>query len=172
MVEPGLIVFTDRRQAERPLEEVIAMAIDGGARAVVLREHDLPPRRRLKLASALRTALDGVGGRLLLEEDPALRKCHCQEDLVAAGEDGGVDFATLSPIYPTRSKPGYGPPLGLAALGRMAQVAPVPVYALGGVDTAVRVRDCLDEGAAGVAVMGAVMRAEDPARFVKELLTA
>jgi thiamine-phosphate pyrophosphorylase len=171
VVEPGLIVFTDRRLAERPLEEVIAMAIDGGARAVVLREHDLPPRRRLKLASTIRTALDQVGGRLLLEEDPALRKCHDLDELVAAAADG-VEYATLSPIYPTRSKPGYGPPLGLAALGRMANVAPVAVYALGGIDTPVRVRDCLDEGAAGVAVMGAIMRADDPARLVKELLAA
>lgn len=169
--QPGLIVFTDRRQADRPLEEVIAMAIDGGARVVVLREHDLPPRRRLLLASDLRAALDVVGGRLLLEEDPALRKCHDLAELIAAGEDG-ADLATLSPIYPTRSKPGYGPPLGLAALGRMALVAPLPVFALGGVDTPARVRDCLDEGAAGVAVMGAVMRADDPARFVKELLNA
>jgi thiamine monophosphate synthase len=54
----------------------------------------------------------------------------------------------------------------------MAIVAPLPVYALGGVDTPARVRDCLDEGAAGVAVMGAIMRADDPARLVKELLTA
>ena len=61
--------------------------------------------------------------------------------------------------------------LGLAALTRMTQVVPIPVYALGGVDSPQRVRDCLDEGATGVAVMGAVMRAEDPARFVKELMT-
>jgi thiamine-phosphate pyrophosphorylase len=171
VVEPGLIVFTDRHQAGRPLDEVVAGAVDGGARVVVLREHDLPPRRRLRLAAALRTRLDQVGGRLLLEEDAALRKCHDLAELFAAG-DGTADYATLSPIFATRSKPGYGPPLGLAALGRMAVVAPVPVYALGGVDTPARVRQCLDEGAAGVAVMGAVMRADDPARLVKELLTA
>ncbi|WP_432829425.1 thiamine phosphate synthase [Dactylosporangium sp. CA-092794] len=172
MVAPGLIVFTDRGQAERPLEDVIAGAIDGGARVVVVREHDLPPRRRLKLASTLRNLLDRVGGRLLLEEDTALRKCHDLESLVAAAQDPGVDYATLSPIFASRSKPGYGPPLGLAALARMATVVSVPVYALGGVETPARVRDCLDEGAAGVAVMGAVMRAEDPARLVKELLNA
>ncbi|WP_433049514.1 thiamine phosphate synthase [Dactylosporangium sp. CS-033363] len=170
-IEPRLILFTDRRQAERPLDEVVAGAIDGGARVVVLREHDLPPRRRLQLAAALRTRLDQVGGSLLLEEDGALRKCHGLEELFAAAGEG-FRYVTLSPIFATRSKPGYGPPLGLAALGRMAVVAPVPVYALGGVDTPARVRDCLDEGAAGVAVMGAVMRADDPARLVKELLTA
>ncbi|WP_433208855.1 thiamine phosphate synthase [Dactylosporangium sp. CS-047395] len=169
-IEPRLVLFTDRRQAERPLDEVVAGAIDGGARVVVLREHDLPPRRRLQLAAALRTRLDQVGGRLLLEEDGAVRKCHNLEELFAAAD--GPRYVTLSPIFATRSKPGYGPPLGLAALGRMAVVAPVPVYALGGVDTPARARDCLDEGAAGVAVMGAVMRADDPARLVKELLTA
>lgn len=171
MVTPRLIVFTDGRQAQRPLDEVIAGAIDGGARLVVLREHDLPSRRRLRLAATLRDALDSVGGRLLLEEDAALRKCHGLEELCAAAEDG-AELATLSPIFPTRSKPGYGPPLGLAGLARMALAAPIPVYALGGVDGPARVRDCLDEGAAGVAVMGAVMRADDPARCVKELLSA
>jgi thiamine-phosphate pyrophosphorylase len=172
VVEPSLIVFTDRRQAHRPLDEVVNRAIDGGARVVVLREHDLAPQERLELAGRLRAMLDGVGGRLLLEEDPGLRKCHDLDELAAASAAGTVEFATLSPIFPTRSKPGYGPPLGLAGLGRMALAVSVPVYALGGVDRPVRFRDCLDEGAAGAAVMGAVMRAEDPARFVKELLTA
>ena len=167
----SLIVYTDRRQAYRPLDEVINRAIDGGARLVVLREDDLSDRERRNLADRLRTMLDGVGGRLLLAEGPEQRRCHNLGELSAAAGDG-VEFATLSPIFPTRSKPGYGPPLGLAALARMAMAVPLPVYALGGVDSPGRVRDCLDECAAGVAVMGAIMRAEDPARFVKELLNA
>jgi thiamine-phosphate pyrophosphorylase len=167
-----LVLFTDRLQAHRPLDEVVNRAVDGGARLVVLGEQDLPERERRDLADRLRVMLDGVKGRLVLAEDAAaFRKCHNLDDLVAAA-GAQVGFATLSPIYPTRSKPGYGPPLGLAALARMAQVVRLPVYALGGVDSPQRVRDCLDEGASGVAVMGAVMRAEDPARFVKELMTA
>ncbi|MEV4139537.1 thiamine phosphate synthase [Dactylosporangium sp. NPDC049742] len=167
-----LVLFTDRRQAHRPLDEVVNRAIDGGARLVVLGEQDLPEGARADLADRLRGMLDGVKGRLVLAEDTAAyRKCHDQAELFAAAE-AEVGFATLSPIFPTRSKPGYGPPLGLAALARMALVVPLPVYALGGVDSPARVRDCLDEGAAGVAVMGAVMRADDPARFVKELMTA
>jgi thiamine-phosphate pyrophosphorylase len=48
--------------------------------------------------------------------------------------------------------------------------APLPVYALGGVDPT-NARSCIDAGAAGVAVMGYVMRADDPAVAVKELLS-
>jgi thiamine-phosphate pyrophosphorylase len=184
-----LIVFTDRRQARRPLDEVVARAVDGGARTIVLREEDLPDGERRDLAERLRALLDCVGGRLLVagtalprpdgahlsQGDGAVpghfgRACHSIEELAAAAAEGAA-YATLSPIFPTRSKPGYGPPLGLAALARMAIAVPVPVYALGGIDSAIRARDCLTEGATGVALMGAVMRAEDPARFVKELTT-
>ena len=76
---------------------------------------------------------------------------------VAAAAAAGADYATLSPIFPSASKPGYGPALGAAALGIAARHA-LPVLALGGV-TPARADECLRAGAAGVAVMGEVMRA-------------
>ena len=162
----NLIAFTDRHQAVRPLDEVVAAAVDGGARLVVLREDDLPDEERFALAERLRAL---IGDRLVLTGvDYPGRFCHSLEELDAARD---APFATLSPIYPTRSKPGYGPPLGLAALARICGCVSIPVYALGGVDTPHRVRECLAQGASGVAVMGAVMRATDPARTVKELIT-
>ena len=69
----------------------------------------------------------------------------------------GADYATLSPIFATVSKPGYGPALGVAALARAAARG-LPVLALGGV-TVDRTHECLRAGAAGIAVMGEVMRA-------------
>jgi thiamine-phosphate pyrophosphorylase len=84
----------------------------------------------------------------------------------------GVDYVTVSPVYPTPSKPGYGPALGKHTLSDLTAIAGAPpVYALGGVDTA-RAPECLAAGAAGVAVMGAVMAAEDPAAVVAALLAA
>ena len=77
---------------------------------------------------------------------------------------------TLSPIFLTSSKPGYGPPLGVGALGVAAR-AGVAVVALGGV-TADVARPCLDAGATGVAVMGDIMRSDDPGRSVGGLLAA
>ncbi|PWU49622.1 thiamine phosphate synthase, partial [Micromonospora globispora] len=43
----GLVVLTDRWQARRPLPEVVAAAVAGGARCVVLREKDLPRAERV-----------------------------------------------------------------------------------------------------------------------------
>jgi thiamine-phosphate pyrophosphorylase len=93
------------------------------------------------------------------------RSCHSAAELAAAAAEG-CDYATLSPIFPSASKPGYGPALGVDAL----RDAPLPVYALGGVDPT-NARTCVEAGAVGVAVMGYVMRAADPALAVQELLS-
>jgi len=191
-VRSPLILFTDRRAAPRPLVDVVAAAVEGGARLVVLREKDLPDGERAALAARLHAVLAPAGGLLLcggtrvpgpdgvhLAATDALpaprpvglvgRSCHDATELAGAVAEG-ADHATLSPVFPTESKPGYGPPLGLAALRELCAGAALPVYALGGIDTPERARDCLAAGAAGVAVMGAVMRAPDPARATEILL--
>jgi thiamine-phosphate pyrophosphorylase len=181
-----VIVFTDRRQARHPLPDVIRAAVDGGARLVVLREKDLPDDERAALAARLRAVLAPAGaeggdtsdGRHLAAADPwpdpprglVGRSCHNEGELVAAAAEGSA-YATLSPIFESRSKPGYGPPLGLTRLRELCSGAGLPVYALGGVESGGRAARCREAGAAGVAVMGAVMRAEDPAAVVNELIT-
>jgi thiamine-phosphate pyrophosphorylase len=187
---PALIVVTDAEgTGGRPLLEVVGAAIDGGARAVLLREKHRSRSQRQALAEALRAALAPVGGVLLVASDPTIvadgvhlaaaddyprnpsgrgvgRSCHSAADLEAAAEQG-CDYATLSPIFLTASKPGYGPALGTSSLAQ----PPLPTWALGGVDAG-HARSCLDAGAAGVAVMGAIMRAEDPAAVTAALIRA
>ena len=68
----------------------------------------------------------------------------------------GADFVTYSPIYPTASKPGYGPAVGVEGLAKVIENVRLPVFALGGV-TPARVKECLAAGASGVAVMSGVM---------------
>jgi thiamine-phosphate diphosphorylase len=195
---PPLLVLTDRVAAEargRTLPETVAAAVGAGVRAVVLREKDLsrsdrrrlgaeiaaamPPAGRLLVASDARLATElGAGVHLaagdpLPEPTPATvgRSCHDRAELQAAAADG-VNYVTVSPLYPTPSKPGYGPALGMDALRELTSFTDAPpVYALGGVDAA-RAPECLAAGAAGVAVMGAVMAAEDPAAAVTALLAA
>lgn len=88
-------------------------------------------------------------------------------------ETEGVDFITYSPIYPTLSKPGYGPAVGVEGLRNVAKGVNVPVFALGGI-TPERVSECLDVGAYGVAVMSGVMSPENGTQqakvYLRELL--
>ncbi|HET9692297.1 MAG TPA: thiamine phosphate synthase [Acidimicrobiales bacterium] len=172
----------------RPLAGVVAAAVEGGARAVVLREKHLPRDERAALAVTLAGLLRPVGGVVLVASDPTIRadgvhlaaadpfppsatglvgrSCHSAADVARAAAEGCA-YATLSPIFPTVSKPGYGPALGPAVLADH----PLPVWALGGVDAS-SAGACLRAGAAGVAVMGTVMRADDPAAVVAELCAA
>ena len=98
------------------------------------------------------------------------RSCHSAA-AVDACLAAGADYATLSPIFLTESKPGYGPAVGLEALAGIATGTALPIVALGGM-TAERAAACREAGAKGIAVMGEVMRAEGPARAMRALITA
>jgi len=118
-------------------------------------------------AGAVPRVAAGPHVRVLSELD--LVKCHSVEDVRAAA---GRSLVTISPVAPTPTKPGYGPALGVDGVrAAVAAAGATSVFALGGV-TASNARSFLDAGAFGVAVMGAVLRAEDPAGAVRELLEA
>ncbi|AIQ88497.1 MULTISPECIES: thiamine phosphate synthase [Methylobacterium] len=89
---------------------------------------------------------------------------------VAQAASAGADYATLSPIYATASKPGYGPALGLAGLAAACD-RELPIVALGGLD-ADRIDGCRAAGAAAVAIMGGLMRAREPAEAAQAVLKA
>ncbi len=80
------------------------------------------------------------------------RACHTPQALAVAHREG-FDLATLSPVFPPRSKQPTHPALGLDALARACAASPIPVIALGGLDTE-RADACLQAGAAGVAAIG------------------
>jgi thiamine-phosphate pyrophosphorylase len=182
---PPLLVLTDRTRCRTDLGTAVALAVGYGARAVVLREKDLPAAERARLIREVRAVVEPAGGVLIVAgargervhlaaadpfpgPRPVLvgRSCHSLAEVSAARVEG-CDYVTVSPVFPTPSKPGYGPPLGTAGLGALVPDAP-PVYALGGVRPD-DVPACLAAGARGVAVMGPVMR--DP-RLVAHYLAA
>ena len=199
---PRLLVLTDRTllPAGRDLTSTLAAAVQGGARAVVLRERDLPTSARARLADQVQALLSPVGGILLFasaappeassrpvglhlrSSDPAPavrpdvlgRSTHSAAEVLRAATEG-CDYVTLSPVAPTRSKPGYGPPLGAAGLGKVlahagrARGRLPAVIALGGVDEH-NAASFLQAGAHGVAVMGSVMGSSDPEQTVAGLL--
>jgi thiamine-phosphate pyrophosphorylase len=95
---------------------------------------------------------------------------HSSHDLTQAKRQGAT-FATISPIWETPSKPGYGPALGLEHLEMLANTHDLPLYALGGI-TPERARACRDAGAAGVAVMSGIVGARDPYTATEAYLNA
>ena len=86
-----------------------------------------------------------------------------------AREKDGADFVTYSPIFPTASKPGYGPTVGLKKLDDLTSAIEIPVFALGGVSPC-RVRRCIEAGAYGVAVMSGLMVPETGIERAREYL--
>jgi thiamine-phosphate pyrophosphorylase len=186
-------LVTDRTQTNgRPLLDVVAAALQGGIRAVQLRERDLTTRELLGLARALRDLTRRHGAALLINDraDIALAcdadgvhlpghsfavadarallgpqrligvSTHAPAE-VAAAAAAGANFAVLGPIYDTPSKRGHGAPLGAAALAA-ARGAGIPFFAIGGVDVD-RAEPVCAAGADGVAVIRAILAADDPA---------
>jgi thiamine-phosphate pyrophosphorylase len=199
---PPVLLITDRKQAHRPLEEVVASALRGGCRWISVREKDLPAEDQAALALRLVRLAAPFGARLMLHGDPRIARetnlfgvhlpaggdvraarealgatawvsasVHSFDEILAAAA-AGVDAVTLSPVFTSASKPGYGPALGLEALAESARRSPVPIIALGGITDGSRLRACLDAGASGVAVMGAIMRATDPAATMAGLTSS
>jgi thiamine monophosphate synthase len=181
---PRLVLVTDRPQLRlgRGLVRTVEECAGAGLRAVIVREHDLAPAARQALVAAL-AALPGltvISSRIPdpgadgthLSSDQAVvegwfgRSCHARAE-VAAAAAAGARWATLSPYAASRSKPGYGPAVSAEAYADL----PVPTFALGGI-TPANAATARAAGAYGVAVMGEVMRASDPAAVVSRLLEA
>jgi thiamine-phosphate pyrophosphorylase len=198
---PPVLVITDRSLARSSLETVAAAVFAAGGRWLSLREKDLPPAERAALAQRLvdlarphgaivtvHGDLDAVlaagaaGAHLPSGSDPAAARkklgrqaligvsAHSAAEAEAAAARG-ADYVTVSPIYMSASKPGYGPPLGTAALGALAKRLAIPVIALGGISETTAA-DCIAAGAKGVAVMGLVMRAADPRAITARLIAS
>ena len=193
--EPPLLVITDRAMAKRPLTSVAEAAFEGGCRWLMLREKDLDAAARETLAGEFIALAKSYGARVTINRDHVAgadgmhmpqghraseaRRLAGRHALIGvsahtlhearSAADEGADYITLGPVFPTLSKPGYGPALGLGGLRRISDKLAIPVIALGGIDPD-NVAPCLESGAAGVAVMGGVMGAADPQAAVAALI--
>jgi len=193
---PRLLLITDRAQARRPLADILDAAFAAGCRWASLREKDLDPAARLALLEELLPVARRHGAVLTVHGDlEAARRCDgvhlgaggdvaaaraalgpdrlvglsCHSAAEVRGLSPAPDYVTVGPVFPTASKPGYGPALGPGALAEAADSG-IPVLALGGVEAG-NAAACGAAGA-GIAVMGGVMRADDPGATVEALLAA
>lgn len=195
-----LHVITPDVSAEQ-LPGVVAPVVEAGAPVVQLRVKDQPDRAWLTGANALRdlcsppTALlvndradialaagaDGchVGAddlpvavvRQLLGPDAIVGGTCRNPDAARRAEDEGASYVGAGPVYASTTKSGLPDPLGPAGIERIAAAVSIPVIAISGV-TVDRVRELIDAGAHGVAVVGAVFSAAQPGAAVRAFLDA
>ncbi len=89
-----------------------------------------------------------------------------------AAERDGADYIALSPVFSTPTKDDAGPGHGLEVLCGLRAAVKIPVIAIGGINSG-NVRDVVEAGADGVAVISAVLGADDveaAARSMRELV--
>ena len=176
------------------LVDAVRAALDGGVTAVQLRDktattralvdegralRDLTRERgvplvvndRLDVAFAIEA--DGVhlgpddlpldGARRLLPRGMLLGAC--------AAERAGASYLGVGSVYETRTKTDAGAPIGPAGIEMIRAATRVPLLAVGGVD-AEHVEEVIAAGADGVAVLSAILLADDPMAAARALADA
>lgn len=179
--------------------EVVALAVRGGVTVVQLREKEAETRDFVKEALAVRRLLKDRGFPLIVNDriDVALAVCangvhlgkkdmpidmarkilgpdkiigisaESVADAVAA-EMAGADYLGVSPIYATPTKTDTAAALGLEGLRQIREAVDLPLVAIGGLNTS-NAGEAIRHGADGVAVVSAIVSADDPEKAAREL---
>lgn len=183
----------------RATADIVREAVAGGASCVQLREKHCGTREFIEEARAVRAVLQGTGVPLIINDrvDVALAAqadgVHLgQQDMTLAdarrlvpknwiigvsaesvkdavrAEQEGADYVGASPVFATPTKTDTSPPLGLNGLAAMCKAVAIPVVAIGGIHLS-NASQVMDAGAAGLAVVSAIVSAPDPRVAAAEL---
>lgn len=196
-----LYLITDRNQTGgRPLIDVVKEALDGGVKAVQLREKDLPIRELLRLAEKMRKITKDAGAMLFIngrvdaaiavEADGIhLGQTDLPVDVVRkiVGNRFMIGVSTHNLIEAKEAEAGsadfitFGPVYETPA--KLKYGKPVGIEALKRVESGVsipvyaigginsgNIKQILGTGADGVALISAIIGAREPKRAVEELL--
>ena len=80
----------------------------------------------------------------------------------------GADYIGVGPVYATPTKPGKIP-AGLEYVNYAQKNCPIPWFAIGGIDKE-NISEVITAGAKQVAIVRAIMKANDPTTITRELL--
>lgn len=186
-----LYLVCDGTPGGRPLDEMLYAAIAGGVDVVQLRDKQSSDEELTDAALRARALCERLGTLLIVNDRPAVALAagadgvHVGQDdtpaaaarellgpellvglsthtpaQIDAAADAGVDYIGVGPVHATPTKPGR-PAVGLELVRHAAARARVPWFAIGGID-AENVADVLAAGARRVAVVRAIVYAEDP----------
>ncbi|MGH2863627.1 MAG: thiamine phosphate synthase [Solirubrobacteraceae bacterium] len=196
-----LYLVCDASPEKRELAELVRETVAGGVDVVQLREKHMPEDELLAVAHACsvlclqldalfivndlpwvarRAGADGVHVgqddmpvaevRELVGPDLLVGLSTHSPEQIDAVDQRSVDYIGVGPIHETPTKPGR-PSVGLELVRYAAAHAPVPFFAIGGLDAG-NLAHALDAGASRACVLRAIAAAEDPRRAARELRDA
>lgn len=184
----------------RPLAQIVEASVRGGVTMVQLREKDLCTRDFIHQAQELKSMLEPFGVPLIINDriDVALA-CDAdgvhigQSDMpyaearklmgpgkiiglsvenmeqVLEANDLDVDYIGVSPVFSTPTKTDTAQPFGLYGLRKAVELSRHPAVAIGGINAS-NARDIMQCGAAGIAVVSAIIASGDPEAAGRQLL--
>lgn len=183
----------------RSLEETVLAAVAGGVSIVQLREKEVSSSEFFEIARRLKTVLEarkipliindrldialavGASGVHLGESDLPVAEARriMGKDIaigLSVGDEGrarearalGANYVGVGPAFPTMTKLDAGEALGVERVRAICQSTSLPVVAIGGISVQ-NVKQLSGLGLAGVAVVSAIMGAEDPREAARDL---
>jgi thiamine-phosphate pyrophosphorylase len=194
----SLYLVTDRGLSRgRSTLEIVRAAVRGGVTCVQLREKTAATRAFIEEALGVRAYLNSCGVPLIINDrvDVALAVgadgVHLgQSDMPLAAaralvgaamvigvsaesvrdavEAAGADYLGVSPVFATPTKADTAAPLGLEGLRAIREAVKTPLVAIGGLNRG-NAAAAIRSGADGVAVVSAIVAADDPEQAARAI---
>lgn len=194
-----LYLVADPEHCQGDLLTSVELAISGGFTMVQLRAKQLSDRELMQLAIdmnalcrrfdvpflvndrvdiALAAGADGVhlgvddlpleSARAVGDEGFVIGYSPDTREQLRSARNRGATYLGIGPVFGTTTKDDAGEALGLDELANRIRLGRLPVVGIGGV-TAVNAASVINAGADGVAVVSAVLQADDPAEAARQI---
>lgn len=195
-----LYLVTDSSMANGKLEEIVKLAVENGVTMVQLREKELAFKEFCDRALKVKTICDKYNIPLIINDNVAVclavnasgvhlgsSDCDisiarqklgnnkiiggsCRDTYRAMlAEKAGADYLGVGAVFGTSTKLD-AKPITLQTLSTIASSVSIPVVAIGGIN-AKNILQLKDSGIAGVAVVSAIIKAQNVATATKDMLT-
>jgi thiamine-phosphate pyrophosphorylase len=193
-----LVAITDDAEDQRlTLVERVVAAVRGGATSVQVRLKKATPREVVEITRAIVIKVPvpvivndradialaaGAAGVHVGEADlpvSAIRRFAPANFIIGASLGGKMelenakeaDYVGIGPLFTTDSKGDAGKAIGIEGFKQLAELSGRPALAIGGL-TAERAPQVIAAGAAGVAVINAIFKTDDPEKAARSIAAA
>lgn len=198
----SLYLVTDRSLSlERPIKNIVELAVRGGVTMVQLREKECSSREFYNLAIELKQCLKPHNIPLIINDRldialacdaeglhigqsdipyPIARKILGENKIIGLSVESiqdtleannlDIDYIGISPVFNTQTKTDTAPALGLEGIRQIMAISKHPSVGIGGINRT-NAADIISAGANGIAVVSAIMSAQNPQLAAQDLKT-